>query len=61
METEDEVVGWHQQLNEPESEHTLGGSEGQGAWRAAVHGVPESELTGSLNSSEGNSVLSSYT
>ena len=26
--TEDEVVGWHHQLNEHESEQTLGDSEG---------------------------------
>ena len=29
--TEDEVVGWHHQLNGLESEHTLGDSEGQGS------------------------------
>ena len=28
--TEDEMVGWHHQLNEHECEQTLGDSEGQG-------------------------------
>ena len=29
--TEDKMVGWHHQLNGPESEQTLGYSEGQGS------------------------------
>ena len=29
--TEDEMVGWHHQLNGLESEQTLGDSEGQGS------------------------------
>ena len=29
--TEDEMVGWHHQLNEHEFEQTLGDSEGQGS------------------------------
>ena len=29
--TEDEMVGWHQQLDGPEFEQTLGDSEGQGS------------------------------
>ena len=29
--TEDEMVGWHHQLNEYEFEQTLGDSEGQGS------------------------------
>ena len=29
--TEDEMVGWHHQLNEHEFEQTLGHSEGQGS------------------------------
>ena len=35
----DEVVGWHHQLNEYESEQTLGDSKGQGSLRAVVHRV----------------------
>ena len=31
---EDEVVGWHHQLNGHESEQILGDSEGQGSWHA---------------------------
>ena len=41
--TEDEMVGWHHSLNGHEFEQTRGGSEGQGSWCAAVHGVAESD------------------
>ena len=37
--TEDEMVGWHHQLNEYEFEQAPGDGEGREAWRAAVHGV----------------------
>ena len=37
--TEDEMVGWHHQLNEHEFEQAPGDGEGREAWRAAVHGV----------------------
>ena len=37
--TEDEMVGWHHQLNGHGFEETLGDSEGQEAWSVAVHGV----------------------
>ena len=33
------MVGWNHQLNGREFEQTPGDSEGQGTWRAAVHGV----------------------
>ena len=36
---EDEMVGWHHQLNGYESEQTPGDGEGQGAWCAVVHGI----------------------
>ena len=36
------MVGWHHQLNGHEFEQTLGDSEGQEAWHAAVHGVAKS-------------------
>ena len=39
---EDEMVEWHHWLNGHEFEQTLGDSEGQGAWPAAVHCVPKS-------------------
>ena len=41
---EDEMFGWHHQLNGHEFEQTLGDSEGQGAWRALVYGFAESEV-----------------
>ena len=37
---EDEMVGWHHQLNAHELEHTPGDSEGWEAWCAAVAGSP---------------------
>ena len=40
--TEDEMVGWHHQLNGHEFEH-LGDGEGQGSLHAAVHGVAKSQ------------------
>ena len=39
--TEDEMVGWHHRLDGHEFEQASGDSEGQGAWRAVVHGVTE--------------------
>ena len=47
--TEDEMVGWHHRLNGHEFEQTPGDSGGQGARRAAVHGVTESDTTEQLN------------
>ena len=40
--TEDEMVGWHHQLNGHEFEQTPGVGDGQEAWCAAVHGVIKS-------------------
>ena len=37
--TEDEMVGWHHQLNGHEFEQALRDGEGQGVQGAAVHGV----------------------
>ena len=37
--TEDEMLGWHHQLDGHEFEQTAGVGE---AWRAAVHGVAKS-------------------
>ena len=36
------MAGWHHQLNGHEFEQTLGDSEGQEIWRAAVLGVAKS-------------------
>ena len=43
--TEDEMVGWHHELNGYESEQTPGDGEGQDreAWSAAVRGVTKSQ------------------
>jgi len=37
------MPGQHHQCNEQELGQTLGDGEGQGAWRAAVHGVAKSQ------------------
>ena len=37
--TEDEMVGWHYQLNGHESEYTPGVGDGQRSWHPAVHGA----------------------
>ena len=42
---EHDMVGWYHRLNGHEFEQTLGDSEGQGSWHAAVHGVAESDTT----------------
>ena len=41
--TEDELVGWHHQINGHQFEQTPGDSEGQEAWCAAIHGVTKSQ------------------
>ena len=40
--TEDEIIGWHHQVNGHEFEQALGDGEGQETWCAAVHGVTKS-------------------
>ena len=48
--TEDEMVGWHHQLNEPEFEQTPGDSEGQGSLAcSSPRGRKESDMTEQLN------------
>ena len=42
---EDEMVGWHHQLNGHEFEETPGNSEGQEAWCAGPRGHKESDVT----------------
>ena len=37
--TEDEMIGWHHQLDGCEFEQAPGGGDGQGTWHASVHGI----------------------
>ena len=48
MVAEDEVGGWHHQLNGHEPEHTPGDSEGQGSLLQSM-GVTESDTTEQLS------------
>ena len=48
--TEDDIVGWHHQLNGNEFEQTLGNGEGQGSLVCcSPWGCKESEMTERLN------------
>ena len=42
---EEEMAAWHHELNRHALEQVLGDSEGQKVWHAAVHWVPESDMT----------------
>ena len=51
--TEDEMVGWHHQLNGHEFEQTPGDSEGQGSLACcSPWGRRESDMTEQLNNSK---------
>ena len=41
--TEDEMIGWHHQLNGHEFKQALGVGMDRKVWRAAVHGVTKSQ------------------
>ena len=41
--TEDEMLGWHHRLDGHAFEQAPGVGDGQGTWRAAVHGVAKSQ------------------
>ena len=40
--TEDEMAGWHHRLDGHEFGSSPGVGDGQGAWRAVIHGVAKS-------------------
>ena len=40
--TENEIVGWHHQLDGHETEQPMGDGKGRGSLRAAVHGIAKS-------------------
>ena len=42
--TEDEMVGWHHQINGHEFEQTRGDGEGQGSLVFAVHGITKTQI-----------------
>ena len=51
--TEEEMVGWHHQLNGYEFEQTLGGGEGQGSLLcSSPWSLKESDTTEKLNNSK---------
>ena len=52
--TEDEIVGWHHQLDGHEFEQAPGIDDGHETWPAAVHGVAESDMTEGLNNNNEN-------
>ena len=39
------MLGWHHQLDGHAFEQAPGVGDGQGTWRAAVHGIAESDPT----------------
>ena len=48
--TEDEIIGWHHQLNGHEFEQTLGDGDGQGSLLcSSPWGLKESDMTKQLN------------
>ena len=49
--TEDEMVGWHHQLNRHEFEQALGDGEGQGSLAMLQSMGSQSDTTGQLNNS----------
>ena len=58
--TEDEMVGWHHQLNGHEFEQTLGDSEGQGSLtRYSPWDCKESDATEQLNNNNNKAFLKS--
>ena len=56
--TEDEMVGWHHQLNRHEFEQALGDGEGQGSLACySPWGCKESDTTWRLNNNNNNYMM----
>ena len=50
--TEGKMVGWHHRLNGHEFDQALGDGKDREAWRAAVHGVTNSQTQLNNNNQE---------
>ena len=56
--TEDQMIGWHHQLNRHESEQALGDGEGQGSLVCcSPSGHKESDMTEQLNNKMGQNTF----
>ena len=54
--TEDEMVGWHYEINGHVFEQTWGDSEDREAWCAAAHGAAEDDMTERLDNNPSKSL-----
>ena len=60
--TENEIVGWHHQLDGHEIEQPMGDGKGRGSLRAAVHGISKSwtQLSDCTTTTRHKRVLSAW-